>query len=355
MAVFYLGCSSRDIRDSVNGVVEEELIGGCEDDDDEEERSGFQDIYDSVDPDDDVPIPFFARMGRRAQSCVEYSSSYRSNLTMRLQRIEGNVNVVDETRSRQHHKSWSGSSFKGFDSGATLFERRTGLKHNFSLNDGTFEKQPSAVFSPALEPPSPLSLEDQSTRLARTTTGAADEPHGEPHAADENAAPSAVDDDEQVSPCSEITVDPVSLIDSCSSLSTSTTATSPLSLSDDSPFSWPKEPISGLVSDKYIHDKFHQRPLLADTEKPFIPCEPVFESVDEMLRKCYPGLSPEQHAYHRQRLISNRHKLLELRQHVESQYAQRRRNSATAIATSQYEKAQAAFATEKRRMRVKLH
>lgn len=71
-----------------------------------------------------------------------------------------------------------------------------------------------------------------------------------------------------------------------------------------------------LEDHHYIVDRFHQRPLLDDPEKPFIPASPVFPDIDQMFRETYPELDPnsEEYQYHKERLLRNRFKLRRLSQ-----------------------------------------
>ncbi|ANB15409.1 hypothetical protein AWJ20_3036 [Sugiyamaella lignohabitans] len=77
----------------------------------------------------------------------------------------------------------------------------------------------------------------------------------------------------------------------------------------------------------YICDKFHQRPLLADPEMPFIPSDPVFPNVDELFEEYYQHLIPGtvEYVYHKQRLLRNRFKLKQLSQSMNQHEDERRR------------------------------
>lgn len=81
-----------------------------------------------------------------------------------------------------------------------------------------------------------------------------------------------------------------------------------------------------LEEDDRIIDKFRIRPLLADGNRPFIPCSPVYASVEELFAKLYPDLVPgtRQYIWHLNRLERNRTKLRDLSQCID-RYDQVRR------------------------------
>lgn len=67
-----------------------------------------------------------------------------------------------------------------------------------------------------------------------------------------------------------------------------------------------------LEEDLRIVDKFRTRPLLADGNRPFIPCSPVFATVDELLRVQYSDVlrkGSREYLWHLGRLERNREKL----------------------------------------------
>jgi hypothetical protein len=81
-----------------------------------------------------------------------------------------------------------------------------------------------------------------------------------------------------------------------------------------------------LENHDYVVDRFHQRPLLDDPEKPFIPSSPVFPDIDHLFHESYPELDPhsEEYQYHKERLLRNRFKLRRLSQTLNSREELRR-------------------------------
>jgi hypothetical protein len=81
-----------------------------------------------------------------------------------------------------------------------------------------------------------------------------------------------------------------------------------------------------LEEHPFICDKFHQRPLLADPEKPFIASSPVFPNIDELFGEHYPELIPGsvEYIHHKNRLLRNRVKLRRLSRSMNDQEEQRR-------------------------------
>lgn len=81
-----------------------------------------------------------------------------------------------------------------------------------------------------------------------------------------------------------------------------------------------------LEEDDRIIDTFRIRPLLADGNRPFIPCSPVYPTVEELFGKKYPDLVPgtRQYIWHLNRLERNRTKLRDLSQCID-RYDQVRR------------------------------
>lgn len=69
-----------------------------------------------------------------------------------------------------------------------------------------------------------------------------------------------------------------------------------------------------LEEDVNVVDKFRMRPLLADGNRPYIPCSPVFSTVEELLQVSYPEIQPGSSEYnqHLNRLKRNRTKLRRL-------------------------------------------
>lgn len=82
-----------------------------------------------------------------------------------------------------------------------------------------------------------------------------------------------------------------------------------------------------LEDDETITDKFHQRPLLADPDKPFIPSSPVFPDIDELFREYYPDLlrNSLDYEHHKSRLLRNRIKLRRLNKSITDYEEERRR------------------------------
>lgn len=82
-----------------------------------------------------------------------------------------------------------------------------------------------------------------------------------------------------------------------------------------------------LEEHETITDKFHQRPLLADPDKPFIPCSPVFPDIDELFREYYPELMKNSldYEHHKGRLMRNRVKLRRLSKSITDYEEERRR------------------------------
>lgn len=81
-----------------------------------------------------------------------------------------------------------------------------------------------------------------------------------------------------------------------------------------------------LEEHSVIVDKFRARPLLADGNRPYIPCSPIFETVEELLAERYPYLQrgSQEFSYHLRRLQRNRQKLKDLSQCID-RYDQARR------------------------------
>lgn len=74
-----------------------------------------------------------------------------------------------------------------------------------------------------------------------------------------------------------------------------------------------------LEEDQHIVDSFRPRPLLADGNRPFIPCSPVYNTVEELLAARYPELKQGSRMYmwHLKRLERNRLKLRDLSQCID--------------------------------------
>lgn len=81
--------------------------------------------------------------------------------------------------------------------------------------------------------------------------------------------------------------------------------------------------MANIIPDPWVHDQFHDtRPILADPDRPFIPTSPLFKSVDDLLSAKYPDLlnDPNLYAFHKRRLLTNRQKLIQLKQTMESKF-----------------------------------
>lgn len=74
-----------------------------------------------------------------------------------------------------------------------------------------------------------------------------------------------------------------------------------------------------LEEDQHIVDSFRPRPLLADGNRPFIPCSPVYNTVEELFAARYPELKQGSRLYmwHLKRLERNRLKLRDLSQCID--------------------------------------
>lgn len=75
-----------------------------------------------------------------------------------------------------------------------------------------------------------------------------------------------------------------------------------------------------LEEDNRIVDRFRTKPLLADGNRPFIPSQPVYSTVEELLAKCYPELDKNgrEYVHHLKRLERNREKLRALSQCIDN-------------------------------------
>lgn len=85
-----------------------------------------------------------------------------------------------------------------------------------------------------------------------------------------------------------------------------------------------------------IVDKFRPRPLLADSERPFIPSIPVYETVHDLLAMSYPFLTPgtSEYNWHVERLSRNRTKLRKLSDSIECYDQVRRKRLVSEMSSS---------------------